>query len=234
MREKVQRQGGGGAAGERVPGVAGRRRRGGHQAGAVARRRARLRSAQSDTGASRHTARARAAGDQPERQVDGGDARGGDRGPGRPRGGRAVPRDQGGQLLHERHVGSLGTGDGGERRRRRRRWARDGAARGRQTGRAAAASPDDVGRRRPSVRQDHVQRDGDHEQQAHRGRRGLRAWRPAARGRLRAHRPLDGRRQPGQRHTRDQAERHTRSEGRLRHARHAAAEDRRVYIGRRK
>jgi len=86
LREKVQRQGGGGAAGQRVPSVVGRRRRGGHQAGAAARRRARLRPAQPDTGPGGHTAGARPPGDEPQRQVDGGHARGGDRGPGRPGG----------------------------------------------------------------------------------------------------------------------------------------------------
>jgi len=87
-----------------VPGVVGRRRRGGHQAGAAARRRARLRPAQSDTGPGGHTAGARSSGDEPQRQVDGGHPGGGDRGQGRSGGGRAVARDQRGQLLHERHV----------------------------------------------------------------------------------------------------------------------------------
>lgn len=207
-----------------MPGVAGRRRRRGHQAGDVARRRARLRPAQPDTVAGRHTARARAPGDQPERQVDGGDARGGDRGSGRPRGGRTVARDQRGQLLHERHVRGVGTGDRGQRscrgvrvpaasRRRRTRRAVDAAP-------SSAATPAGAGQ---------VQRNGDHEQQAHRGRRGLR--RVAAGRRFRAHRARHRRRQPGQRRTLDQVERHTRSQGRLPHARH---DDAGFFGGRRK
>lgn len=216
-----------------MSGVVGRRRRGGDQAGAVARRRARLRPAQPDTGAGRNTARARAPGDEPERQVDGGDARGGDRGPGRPGGGRTVARDQRGQLLHERHVRSVGTGDGGQRRGAHGPPAPDASpARARCL---VPAAPPDVRGRRPRAptsaaaagRQ--VQRDGDHKQQAHRGRRGLRTQ--AAGRRFRAHRPRHGRRQPGQRHTRHQAERHTRPEGRLRYARHDARSDGRI-VGR--
>lgn len=189
-----------------MPGVAGRRRRRGHQAGDVARRRAGLRSAQPDTAARRHTARARAPGDQPERQVDGGDARGGDRGSGWPRGGRAVARDQRGQLLHERHVRGVGTGDRGQRARRGVRASPAGAV---DAAPSSAVQPMCTGQ---------VQGNGDHEQQAHRGRRGLR--RVAAGRRFRAHRARHRRRQPGQWNTRDQAERYTRSQGRLPHARH--------------